>query len=61
MAEQQTELEQQFEKLHQLIQQNQHSKVVKLTDTSKSGSLELQLAVYQPMCSATDTWAWLQF
>lgn len=35
MAEQQTELEQQFEKLHQLIQQNQHAKIVKLTDTSK--------------------------
>lgn len=35
MAEQPTELEQQFEKLQQLIQGNQHNKVIKLTDTSK--------------------------
>lgn len=45
MAEQQTELEQQFERLHQLIQQNQHNKVVKLTDTSKHrGSLGQEAA-----------------
>eukprot|EP00879_Flechtneria_rotunda_P024977 GHRR01026505.1.p1 GENE.GHRR01026505.1~~GHRR01026505.1.p1 ORF type:complete len:118 (+),score=33.92 GHRR01026505.1:638-991(+) len=32
MAEQQLELEQQFEKLHQLIGQKQHKQVLKVTD-----------------------------